>query len=99
FRSNYLDAANSPLFPFGYGLSYTTFEYSDVTLSKNTISENESLKASVTVTNTGNFDGEEVVQLYIRDVVRSVTPPVKELKGFQKIQLKKGESKEVTFNI
>lgn len=97
FRTNYLDAPNSPLFPFGYGLSYTTFEYSDVSLSKATISADETLEAKVTVTNAGDYDGEEVVQLYIRDVVTSITRPVKELKGFQKIFLKAGESKEVSF--
>jgi beta-glucosidase len=100
FLSNYLDVPNSPLYPFGYGLSYTNFEYSAVTLSKNTMSmaaPKDRINASVTIKNTGNFDGEEVVQLYIRDKVRSITPPVKELKGFQKILLKKGESKTVTF--
>lgn len=99
FKTNYLDAPNSPLFPFGYGLSYTTFEYSDVSLSNSTISAGETLEAKVTVTNTGEYDGEEVVQLYIRDVVTSITRPVKELKGFQKIFLKAGESKEVSFTL
>lgn len=99
FRSNYLDSPNSPLFPFGYGLSYTTFGYSEVSLSKTKITADETLEARVTVTNTGNFDGEEVVQLYIRDVVTSITRPVKELKGFQKIFLKAGESKEVSFTL
>ncbi|MBW6536799.1 MAG: beta-glucosidase BglX [Mariniphaga sp.] len=99
FKTNYLDSPNSPLFSFGYGLSYTTFEYSDVSLSKTTISANETLEAKVTVTNTGEYDGEEVVQLYIRDVVTSITRPVKELKGFQKISLKAGESKEVSFTL
>jgi beta-glucosidase len=100
FQSNYLDVPNSPLYPFGFGLSYTNFEYSDVTLSKKALSmalPKDQINVSVTVKNTGNFDGEEVVQLYIRDKVRSITPPVKELKGFQKIALKKGESKTVTF--
>jgi beta-glucosidase len=99
FKSNYLDSPNSPLFPFGYGLSYTTFEYSDITLSKTTISADGTLEAKVTVTNTGDYDGEEVVQLYIRDVVTSITRPVKELKGFQKIFLKAGASKEVNFTL
>ncbi len=99
FRSNYLDSPNSPLFPFGYGLSYTTFGYSEVSLNKTTITVNEILEAKVTVANTGNYDGEEVVQLYIRDVVASITRPVKELKGFQKIFLKAGESKEVSFTL
>ncbi len=99
FRSNYLDSPNSPLFPFGYGLSYTTFGYSEVSLNKTKITANEILEAKVTVANTGNYDGEEVVQLYIRDVVTSITRPVKELKGFQKIFLKAGESKEVSFTL
>jgi beta-glucosidase len=99
FRSNYLDSPNSPLFPFGYGLSYTTFGYSEVSLNKTTITVNEILEAKVTVANTGNYDGEEVVQLYIRDVVTSITRPVKELKGFQKIFLKAGQSKEVSFTL
>ncbi len=99
FKTNYLDSPNSPLFPFGYGLSYTTFEYSDVSLSSANISTDETLEAKVTVTNTGGYDGEEVVQLYIRDVVTSITRPVKELKGFQKILLKAGESKEVSFTL
>lgn len=99
FKTNYLDSPNSPLFPFGYGLSYTTFEYSDVKANAEKLSADGSIELSATVTNTGNYDGEEVVQLYIRDVVRSVTPPGKELKGFQKIALKKDESKTVTFTI
>ncbi|MEG9327528.1 beta-glucosidase BglX [Salinimicrobium catena] len=99
FKTNYLDSPNSPLLPFGYGLSYTTFEYSDVKANAEKLSADGSIELSATVTNTGDFDGEEVVQLYIRDVVRSVTPPGKELKGFQKIALKKGESKTVTFTI
>jgi beta-glucosidase len=99
FKSNYLDSPNSPLFPFGYGLSYTTFEYSDVALSSTTLSADGTLEAKVTVTNTGEYDGEKVVQLYIRDVVTSITRPVKELKGFQKIFLKVGESKEVSFTL
>ncbi|WP_372932123.1 beta-glucosidase BglX [Mariniphaga sediminis] len=99
FRSNYLDVPNSPLFPFGYGLSYTTFVYSDISLSQTKISGEETLEASVTVTNTGDYDGEEVVQLYIRDVVASITRPVKELKGFQKVFLKAGESRKVHFSL
>jgi beta-glucosidase len=99
FRSNYLDVSNDPVYPFGYGLSYTSFGYSDITLSSNNLKGNQSLKASVTVTNNGKYEGKEVVQLYIRDVVGSVTRPVKELKGFQKISLKPGESKTVTFTI
>ena len=99
FQSNYLDVPNTPLFPFGYGLSYTTFSYGDISISKTNAKGNEKLTASITVTNNGKFDGEEVVQLYIRDVVGSVTRPLKELKGFQKISLKAGESKTVSFSI
>ena len=99
FRSNYLDVSNDPVYPFGYGLSYTAFSYSDVRLSSSSPKGNQTLTASVTVTNTGNKTGKEVVQLYIRDVVGTNTRPVKELKGFQKIELKAGESKSVSFNI
>jgi beta-glucosidase len=99
FRSNYMDEKNAPLYPFGYGLSYTTFSYSDITLSKNTMAGGESIKATVTVKNTGSRDGAEVVQLYIRDLVASISRPLKELKGFEKIWLKAGESKTVTFTI
>ncbi|MEP7228733.1 MAG: beta-glucosidase BglX [Ginsengibacter sp.] len=99
FRSNYLDVSNDPVYPFGYGSSYTTFTYSDVKLSGSSMNANGSITATVTVSNTGNTDGKEVVQLYIRDVVGSTTRPVKELKGFQKIDLKAGESKTLTFKI
>jgi beta-glucosidase len=99
FRSNYLDVSNDPLYPFGYGLSYTSFNYSDIKLSNTSLKGNQTLNASITVTNTGKYDGAEVVQLYVRDVVGSVTRPVKELKGFQKIMLKAGETKTITFNI
>jgi len=99
FKSVYLDIPNSPLYPFGYGLSYTTFNYSDISLSSSKLQGNQTLKASVTLTNTGKYDGAEVVQLYIRDAVGSITRPIKELKGFQKIMLKVGESKTVTFDI
>jgi beta-glucosidase len=99
FKSDYLDVGNEPVYPFGYGLSYTTFHYSEPVLSKNTISGTEGVTATVTVTNTGDYDGEEVVQLYLHDRVASITPAVKELKGFQKIFLKKGESKQVSFHI
>ncbi|HBH24987.1 MAG TPA: beta-glucosidase BglX [Cytophagales bacterium] len=99
FTSRYLDIPNTPLFPFGYGLSYTTFEYSDIQLNKNEFSANEKLVASVTVTNTGEYEGEEVVQLYINDPAASVSRPVKELKGFEKIVLAPGESKTVDFTI
>ncbi len=99
FKSDYLDVTNEPLYPFGYGLSYTTFSYGDIRLSKTSVSGTESLTAAVTVTNNGNYDGEEVVQMYLHDKVASITPAVKQLKGFQKIFLKKGESKDVVFNI
>jgi beta-glucosidase len=99
FKSNYLDERNEPLFAFGYGLSYTTFAYSNLKLSAAKIRFNEKIKISVDVANTGNYDGAEVVQLYIRDIVGSVTRPVRELKGFNKIQLKKGEKKTVVFEI
>jgi len=99
FRSNYLDVSNDPVYPFGYGLSYTNFTYSDVKLSSNALKGNQTLTASVTLTNSGSRDGKEVVQLYIRDLVGSITRPVKELKGFQKIELKAGETKTVSFNI
>nr|WP_243347202.1 beta-glucosidase BglX [Parabacteroides sp. FAFU027] len=99
FRSNYLDECNTPLYPFGYGLSYTTFQYGDISLNANELRGNQTLKASVTITNTGKYDGEEVVQLYIRNVEGSNTRPVKELKGFRKIDFKAGESKTVTFDI
>ena len=99
FRSNYLDVDNDPLYPFGYGLSYTNFQYSDITLSAPTMGQDGSVTAMVTVTNTGKYDGAEVVQLYIRDLIGSITRPVKELKGFDKIFLKAGESKTVSFKI
>lgn len=99
FRSNYLDVSNDPLYPFGYGLSYTQFSYSDVKLSSANLDQNGEITASVTVTNTGKVEGKEVVQLYIRDIVGSVTRPVKELKGFEKISLKAGESRTVNFKI
>ena len=99
FRSNYLDVSNDPLFPFGYGLSYSSFSYSSLSLDKKAFRPGEMLQVKVTVSNTGNFDGEETVQLYIRDLAASITQPVKELKAFKKIQLRKGESREVTFNL
>jgi len=99
FQSNYLDVRNEPLYPFGYGLSYTTFEYSDITLSSSQMKVDGTVTASVTVKNTGGYDADEVVQLYIRDVVGSISRPVKELKGFQRIHLNTGESQTVTFEI
>ena len=99
YVSAYIDLDNDPAYPFGFGLSYTKFQYSDVNVSATQLKGNQTLTASVTLTNSGNYDGEEVVQLYIRDLVGKVVRPVKELKGFQKIFLKKGESKTVSFNI
>lgn len=99
YKSRYTDVDNSPLYPFGFGLSYTTFAYSNLKVSSNKIKFNEKLKITVDVANTGNYDGAEVVQLYIKDVVGSVTRPVRELKGFEKIELKKGEKRTVTFEI
>ena len=99
FRSNYLDVSNEPLYPFGYGLSYTTFAYGDVSLSKKSMAAADKQIATIKISNTGKYDGEEVVQLYIRDMVASITQPVKKLKAFQKIFLKAGESKEVSFTL
>ncbi|MEG1402042.1 beta-glucosidase BglX [Bacteroides sp.] len=99
FRTNYLDVSNEPLYPFGYGLSYTSFTYSDISLDRSSMAVNGELTATVTLTNTGNRDGAEVVQLYIRDLVASITRPVKELKGFEKVFLKAGESRKVSFKI
>lgn len=99
YTSKYLDISNEPLFPFGFGLSYTSFEYSNLKLSKQSIKYLESLTVTFTLKNTGKYDGEEVVQLYIRDLVGSVTRPIKELKGFKKVFLKSGEQKELSFSI
>jgi beta-glucosidase len=99
FRSNYLDVSNDPLYPFGFGLSYTTFNYGDVQLSSKSLKAGKQITATVNVTNTGKVAGEEVVQFYTRDLVASITRPVKELKGFQKINLQPGETKSVTFAI
>ncbi len=99
FRSNYLDVSNEPLYPFGYGLSYTTFTYSNIKLSSATLIKTGSIKATVTLKNTGTKDGSEVVQLYTQQLVGSVTRPVKELKGFEKVFLKAGETKEINFTI
>lgn len=99
FRSNYLDVSNDPLYPFGYGLSYTTFEYGELKFSSKDLKGNDELQVSIDLKNTGKYDGAEVVQLYIRDLVASITRPVKELKGFQKVHLKAGESKTITFEI
>lgn len=99
FRSNYLDVPNDPLYPFGFGLSYTTFEYGELKLDKTRITSLDTLNVSIDVTNKGSRDGEEVVQLYIRDVVGSITRPMKELKAFKKVFLKAGEKKEINFKI
>ncbi|MEQ1624509.1 MAG: beta-glucosidase BglX, partial [Sediminibacterium sp.] len=99
FKSNYLDESNDPLYPFGYGLSYTSFAYSPVKLSKTQLKGQEKLMASVIVQNTGKYAGEEVVQMYISDPVASVARSVKDLKGFQKISLQPGETKEIKFEI
>jgi beta-glucosidase len=99
YKSRYLDLPNEPLYPFGYGLSYSTFTYSKPTVSKASIAPGQGLDVTVAVTNSGPRDGEEVVQLYLRDVVGSSTRPVQELKGFQKILLKAGESRQVTFHV
>ncbi|GDX44290.1 glycosyl hydrolase [Bacteroidota bacterium] len=99
FSTKYLDAPNEALFSFGHGLSYTNFVYSDFRLSSNQLSKQQSIQVEVTLTNSGKYDGAEVVQLYTLDKVRSVTPPEKELKGFQKIYLKAGESKKVSFTL
>lgn len=99
FRSNYLDIDNDPLFPFGYGLSYTKYKYGKIKLDRNTMTKNDSINVSVDVTNIGDYDGAEIVQLYIRDLVGCVSRPVKELRDFKRVDIKKGETKTVTFTI
>jgi beta-glucosidase len=99
FTSKYLDISNDPVYPFGYGLSYTTFGYGDIKLSKKQLKEDETLTASVTITNTGKLAGEEVIQLYLQDPVASISLPVKELKKFKKVILQPGEKKVVDFEI
>ena len=99
FQSNYLDVNNDPLYPFGFGLTYSSFTYGDLKLSAASLKGNQTLTASITVTNNGKYDGKEVVQLYVRDIVGTNTRPLKELKGFQKIELKAGETKTVSFSI
>ncbi|MNK57594.1 Periplasmic beta-glucosidase precursor [compost metagenome] len=96
---DYNNLSGEPLFPFGYGLSYTTFEYSNITLAKKEIKPNESTTVSFTLKNTGDRDGEEVAQLYLRDMLASVVRPVLELKGFERVKLKAGESKTISFKI
>jgi len=99
FKSDYLDVPNEPLYPFGYGLSYTNFGYGEVKLNKTALKGNETLTATITVTNTGKYAGEETVQLYITDPVASLTRAVEDLKGFKKVYLQPGESKEIAFTI
>ena len=110
YASNCLDVSNGPLYPFGYGLSYTTFEYSNIKLSSQEADINgnqeatewqngKKITATITVKNTGNRDADEIVQLYIRDMVASISRPIKELKGFKRIHLAAGESKEISFEI
>ena len=99
FRSNYLDVGNDPLYPFGFGLSFTTFKYSEITLSNTSLHRGQNMQASVTLSNTGKYEGTETVQLYTRQMVGSVTRPVKELKGFQKVTLKPGESRTISFSL
>ncbi len=99
YTSHYIDVPNTPLYPFGYGLSYTTFSYSQLHLNTQKLGWNDTLKVSIKVTNTGNRKGIDVVQLYIHDLVASVSPPVRELKGFQSVWLQPGESKKVTFQL
>jgi beta-glucosidase len=99
FKSYYMDITNDPLYPFGYGLSYTSFDYSDLKLSKTKLKGDETLTATVTITNTGKYAGEETVQLYISDPVASVTRAVKDLKGFKKVFLQPGEKKDIYFAV
>jgi len=99
FWSHFSDVEKTPQFPFGFGLSYTTFEYKNLKINKTSFAKNEAVKITVEVTNSGNYDGKEVVQLYIHDDVASIARPVKELKGFELIDLKKGETKTITFTL
>jgi beta-glucosidase len=99
FWSHYIDEKNTPLYPFGFGLSYSKFEYSNLKLSTNSFAQNDKIQVSILVKNTGKVTGKEVVQLYIRDLIGSTTRPVKELKGFEMIELKPNETKKVTFTI
>ena len=99
FWSHYTDVENTPQFPFGFGLSYTTFDYKNLKINKTAFAKGEVVKVSVEVTNSGNYDGKEVVQLYIHDIAASLARPVKEFKGFELIELKKGETKTVTITL
>jgi beta-glucosidase len=99
FWSHYTDVKNTPLYPFGYGLSYTTFEYKNLKVNQSEFNKGEPVKVTIEVTNTGNYDGKEVVQLYLHDEVASIARPVLELKGFELTSLKKGETKTITFTL
>lgn len=99
YKSKYLDVLNTPLYPFGYGLSYTTFEYGDIQLNQSTLTHSSPIEASIKITNIGDYDGEEIVQMYVHDVVASLTRPVKELKYFKKIKIPKGTTATVSFKI
>ena len=99
FWSHYLDVENTPLYPFGHGLSYTSFEYKNFNIKEKEVTLNDTVRVSVDVTNTGAYDGKEVVQLYIRDMVGSITRPVRELKGFEIADLKVGETKTILFKL
>lgn len=99
YHSQYLDVTNHPVYPFGYGLSYTTFAYGDLSLSSSNLKPGETLTVTTTIRNSGKYAGVETAQLYIRDLVGSITRPVKELKGFQKVELKPGEMKTISFKL
>ena len=99
WTSKYIDAPIKPLYPFGYGLSYTNFEYSNIRVSKDKVTENDKIAVTVDVKNAGNYDGEEVVELYVKDVTASQTRPMKELKGFKKVFIKKGETETVSIEL
>jgi beta-glucosidase len=98
-ESHYIDAGFKPQYPFGFGLSYTSFEYSDIQLSSNIVKVGQKLKVSATITNSGQLEAEDIVQLYVRDLVGSITRPVKELKGFKRLRLSAGESQKVEFDL
>ena len=99
YESNYLDESNTPLYPFGFGLGYSSFTYGEMTMSRDTVSMGESVEITVPVTNTGKFDGEETVQLYIHDLLADVVRPVKELRAFRKVLIKSGETENIKFKI
>jgi len=99
FWSHYIDVEKTPLYPFGYGLSYTTFAYNNLKINNTAYKKGETISVSVEVTNTGSYDGKEIVQLYINDAIASIVRPVKELKGFELVPLKKGETKTIEFTL